>query len=116
MQLWTQVGGERSGKQLRLLAEKLDHWSGEDRNALLRILGAALSQIGDAAGAEKLWREAARRQPRDLPVRLMLVESAARAGRVDELSALTAEIEKAEGSGGPLGQYARALAGWRAAR
>ncbi|MFO0842139.1 MAG: hypothetical protein U0797_07020 [Gemmataceae bacterium] len=108
------VGGDEGRKKLQAIASDLGRWTGEDHDRLLASLGGALGQVGDPAGAERLWREVARRQPRDLPVRPLLLDRAAQAGRADEVRGLAGEIEKAEGTGGRWAPTPRpSPAGWR---
>lgn len=113
---WTRTGGKKALEQVQALAGELGSWPAEDAGQLAISLGSALVQLGDEAAALALWREAARLRPDDLASRLLLLEGAAAANRLDEARRLASEIEQKEGGGGPLGCYARAVAATLAAR
>src|SRR5262249_29498153 len=113
---WAQVGGEAGKKQLQALAGQLDTWKGDDRDRLAAALAEGFLLVHDSPAALRLWRELARRRPADLPVRLTLLEAAARAGREDEVRGLAAEIATLEGEKGPFGAYAEVLLGLVRAR
>jgi tetratricopeptide (TPR) repeat protein len=113
---WAGVADEGARKRLQSLAGNLGRWSEDDHERLSISLGLALAQVGDEARAERLWRESARRRPRNLTSRLLLLEAAAMHDRVDEARRLAGEIDQWEGGGGPLGCYARAVVEWRGGR
>ncbi len=108
--------GEAGRKPLRALAAEVGRWPDDDRPRLSAALAASLDQLGEAREAEALWRETARRRPRDLASRLVLLERAAGGRRAAEAGALAAEVEQVEGPGGPAGCYARALTALAGAR
>jgi tetratricopeptide (TPR) repeat protein len=113
---WARVGGAEGKLQLGRLAEGLPRLSQADRDRLLQPLAGALALVDDLPGAERLWRQVARRRPRDLAVRLLRVELAFRAGKEAEVRSLLAEIERVEGEGGPVAAYVQAALGLLRAR
>jgi predicted Zn-dependent protease len=84
-----------------------------ERLRFKRLLAEALLRAGDRVGAERLWRQLAAERPRDLHVRMLLLELALHDARDDAAKQLVADIRRIEGPNGALwraGEAARRLA------
>jgi len=109
-------GGAAGKQQLAQLQENMTEFSAAEQVKLLRGLAGCSAQIGDRAGAERLYRQAAELAPTDLGVRLALFEFAMQSGNADAQTRLLREIETIEGKDGTLWRFGQACQLIRQAR
>jgi tetratricopeptide (TPR) repeat protein len=95
-------------KALAELEASSEGLAGEDGLRVLRGLAEAYTFLGDTARAGALWRKVAGAAPRDLGVRLRLLEIAYRTGDIDGIEKVVAEIRPLEGAGGGLAAWGEA--------
>jgi tetratricopeptide (TPR) repeat protein len=106
---WSRVGGAEGKQQLHRLAQTLPRLPEAHQDRLRLALAEALAAVDDLPAAERLWRQIAEHWPADVGVRMLLAELAAQAAQEAQVQRLRAEIERAEGKGGPVTLYTEAL-------
>ncbi len=97
IQLAAQASPEESSRELAVIEKVATAAAPEEAARLLSMLGGLQLELGNAAEAERLWREAGERQPDDLRSRTALLELAMKAGDVDKAKAAAANIEVVAG-------------------
>jgi tetratricopeptide (TPR) repeat protein len=95
-------------KALAALEPALETFTGDDQTRILRGLAEAYFRVGDFARAVTLWRQVAERAPKDLEVRLRLLEFAFRAGDTATMEEQITAIRGLEGAGGGLTAWGEA--------
>ncbi len=94
----------------RLEKEPRDGLGTAEQVRLLRALAEAFHRAGARDDAERLWRQLAGQDLRDLNSRRMLFELAMQGGRDDTARAMLADLRRVEGDEGVLWRVAEA--GW----
>lgn len=103
------VGGKDGLDQVKKMEPERIKLKENERDALTSRLAFAFGQLGDEASMYKLLEELAKAQKGNLEVRLQLGEAAWRAGKGDRVRELLAQVEEAEGKGGPYAAYFQAM-------
>jgi tetratricopeptide (TPR) repeat protein len=89
----------------------MESFAGTDQLRVLRGLAEAYYRLGDTNRCIALWRRVAEQAPRDLDVRLRLLELAYRASDVEAMEKQLAGIRNLEGPGGGLAAWGEAARG-----
>jgi tetratricopeptide (TPR) repeat protein len=105
---WAADGTPEIAGRLQELRSSLDRLKGDDADALRLTLADVLWQLGDWSEAEKLWKEVALRQPRQLAVQSLLLERARQRGHEAELLVRLEQVRRLEGGAGPRTAYGEA--------
>jgi tetratricopeptide (TPR) repeat protein len=103
-------------KTLAKAAAGLEGFAPKERGLLLQALGEASYRLGQLADAGRWWQQAADLRPYDLNLRSHLFDLALETDDEAVLPRRLQEIERIEGTGGPLGRYADACRLLRLAR
>lgn len=96
---WSRRRGEEARAALTELERDLGKGADDEQLMLLNELADAWYLAGDAARAERFWRQVAERQPAQLRVRLRLFDLALNTGDEAALIKLLDEIRGIEGEG-----------------
>jgi tetratricopeptide (TPR) repeat protein len=117
--LWTMKKGPEVARALQDLARNLEVFpKQEDRHKLLNGLAIELIRQQDYEEASRLWSQLADQKPKDMEVRLNLLDLAFQLARTDdtetfirrkaEIEKYIRQIEEIEGSDGSMGRYCQA--------
>ena len=98
-------GGPQVVKDLNELAQNLDAFSKADRRKLLNGLAVELRQQQDLQDAIRLWSRLAEQEPKDLELRLTLLDLAFQTANGEEISKNIKQIAEIEGGAGLLGGF-----------
>jgi tetratricopeptide (TPR) repeat protein len=105
---WIHHDPKRAGAALEPLGRDVARFSTDEQLRLLRGLAAAYGQLGDRDGAIRMWSEVARLQPRDLSVRINLIDLALAGGDEAAVEQTVQDIRALEGEEGAIWRYAQA--------
>jgi predicted Zn-dependent protease len=108
IEYWGREGGAPARAAIAKLAETREQIPPAERAAFLDRLASVELQLGEFNLARRYWREVAALLPKNVGVRVALVELALAAGEQDDAAALLNEIRSAEGDEGVVWQFARA--------
>lgn len=105
---WTRTAPAEAGEPLQKLEKELAKFTNAELDRLLLGLGEAYHLIDDVPAAKKLWTQLAQRQPKNLAVRLRLLELGFQSQSTTELERWLADIKALEGGIGPITCYGEA--------
>jgi tetratricopeptide (TPR) repeat protein len=94
-------------KAMARLDENTEKFSTEDQQRLVRGLASASLQVGDLAGAVRLWEKLVKLRPSDANIRLILFDIATQTGETEKMRTLQDEMKAIEKDDGDLWRYAR---------
>jgi tetratricopeptide (TPR) repeat protein len=116
--LWAMQKGPEVAKALLDLAKDIQVFpKKEDRRKLLSALAAELGRQQDLEGASRLWSQLAAQEPKDMELRLNLLDLEFQIGRKDEIEKNIKRIEEIEEKDGLMGRYCQArYLIWQAAK
>ena len=107
--LWTMKKGPEAAKALLDLARNIEVFpKKEDRHKLLYGLATELQGQQHLEEASRLWSQLAEQEPKDMMLRLNLLDLAFQLARTDEIEKNIKQIEEIEGSDGSMGRYCQA--------
>ena len=101
-------GGDAARRAYMRIADRARGLPAEPSARLLSQLAGLSLAIGDREAAERLWTEAAERQPEDTQARNALFELALDSGDLDKARAAAEALGKIAGADSPQGRVARA--------
>jgi tetratricopeptide (TPR) repeat protein len=108
--LWSADWQSGQGDRILALGQSIENLPDSDQLRLLANLGEICSNRGDRAGVKHFYSEIAARMPKELPIRLVLFEFAAKDKDEAVVNRLRNEIAKLEPAGSDLLAVAEALA------
>lgn len=101
-------GGDAARRAYARIADRARDLPADAAARLLSQLAGLSLAIGDREAAERLWTEAAERQPEDTQARNSLFELALDSGDLDKARAAAEALGKVAGADSPQGRAARA--------